>query len=85
MVLVPMLRVFNNTAGYVDRGGGKRNGSIAMYSEHRHRIGIFSYYAKNHGNEEDRCRDLFYTQLFLILFMKRVQSNGDESDINVSR
>ena len=55
--IVPMLRVFNNTARYVDQGGGKRNGSIAIYIEPWHKdIFDFLLLKKNHGNEEDRAR-----------------------------
>jgi len=74
--LVPMLRVFNNTARYVDQGGGKRNGSIAVYLEPWHAdIDEFLLLKKNHGNEEDRARDLFYALWIPDLFMKRVNSN----------
>ena len=76
--LVPMLRVFNNTARYVDQGGGKRNGSFAMYLEPWHPdIFEFLELRKNHGNEEERARDLFYALWIPDLFMKRVKSNGD--------
>lgn len=73
--LTPMLRVFNNTARYVDQGGGKRNGSIAIYLEPWH-ADIFSWLSlkKNHGNEEDRARDLFYGLWIPDLFMKRVKN-----------
>ena len=75
--IVPMLRVFNNTARYVDQGGGKRNGSIAIYMEPWHRdIRDFLLLRKNHGNEEDRARDLFYALWIPDLFMKRVEDNG---------
>lgn len=75
--IVPMLRVFNNTARYVDQGGGKRNGSIAIYMEPWHRdIRDFLLLRKNHGNEEDRARDLFYALWIPDLFMKRVEANG---------
>ena len=75
--LVPMLRVFNNTARYVDQGGGKRNGSIAIYLEPWHAdIFDFLLLRKNHGNEEDRARDLFYAMWICDLFMERVKSNG---------
>lgn len=75
--LVPMLRVFNNTARYVDQGGGKRNGSIAMYLEPWH-ADVFSFLEmrKNTGNEEDRARDLFYALWIPDLFMERVQEDG---------
>ena len=76
--IVPMLRVFNNTARYVDQGGGKRNGSIAIYIEPWHRdIMDFLLLRKNHGNEEDRARDLFYAIWMPDLFMKRVEVDGD--------
>jgi ribonucleoside-diphosphate reductase alpha chain len=75
--LVPMLRVFNNTARYVDQGGGKRNGSIAIYLEPWHGdIEDFLLLRKNHGAEEDRARDLFYALWIPDLFMKRVKENG---------
>jgi ribonucleoside-diphosphate reductase alpha subunit len=73
--LVPMLRVFNNTARYVDQGGGKRNGSIAIYLEPWHAdIEDFLLLRKNHGNEEDRARDLFYALWISNLFMNRVKN-----------
>ena len=75
--IVPMLRVFNNTARYVDQGGGKRKGSFAMYLEPWHGD-IFSFLnlRKNHGNEEDRCRDLFLGLWVPDLFMQRVFDDG---------
>ena len=75
--LVPMLRVFNDTARYVDQGGGKRNGSFAMYLEPWH-ADIFEFIElkKNHGNEFDRARDLFYALWIPDLFMERVVSDG---------
>jgi ribonucleoside-diphosphate reductase alpha subunit len=75
--IVPMLRVFNNTARYVDQGGGKRKGSIASYLEPWH-ADIFAFLdlRKNHGNEADRARDLFYALWIPDLFMERVKSNG---------
>jgi ribonucleoside-diphosphate reductase alpha subunit len=75
--IVPMLRVFNNTARYVDQGGGKRKGSIAIYLEPWH-ADIFAFLdlRKNHGNDSDRARDLFYALWTPDLFMERVQSNG---------
>ena len=75
--VVPMLRVFNNTARYVDQGGGKRNGSIAIYTEPWHKD-IFDWISlrKNHGNEEDRARDLFYALWIPDLFMDRVEKNS---------
>jgi ribonucleotide reductase alpha subunit len=77
--IIPMLRVFNNTARYVNQGG-KRNGSIAMYLEPWHAdIEAFLDIRKNHGSEEDRCRDLFTAMWIPDLFMKRVQENGEWS------
>ena len=75
--IIPMLRVFNNTARYVDQGGGKRKGSFAMYLEPWH-ADIFEFLdlRKNHGNEEDRCRDLFLGLWIPDLFMKRVEKDG---------
>ena len=71
--IVPMLRVFNNTARYVDQGGGKRNGSFAIYLEPWHKdIREFLDMKKNHGDEEQRARDLFYALWIPDLFMKRV-------------
>jgi len=76
--LVPMLRVFNNTARYVDQGGGKRKGSFAMYLEPWHAdIVSFLDLRKNFGSEEDRARDLFYALWIPDLFMKRVEKNED--------
>ena len=76
--LVPMLKVFNNTARYVDQGGGKRNGSFAIYLEPWHSdIFAFLDLKKNHGDEELRARDLFYALWIPDLFMKRVQEDGD--------
>ena len=76
--LVPMLRVFNNTARYVDQGGGKRNGSFAMYLEPWHAdISEFLELKKNTGAEEERARDLFYALWIPDLFMERVDANGD--------
>ena len=78
--IVPMLRVFNNTARYVDQGGGKRNGSIAIYLEPWHAdVQDFLLLRKNHGNEEERARDLFYAMWVSDLFMERVKTNGDWS------
>jgi len=76
--LVPMLRVFNDTARYVDQGGGKRKGSFAIYLEPWH-ADIFDFLdlRKNHGKEEQRARDLFYGLWIPDLFMKRVEQNGD--------
>jgi ribonucleotide reductase alpha subunit len=76
--IVPMLRVFNNTARYVDQGGNKRNGSFAIYLEPWH-ADIFDFLdmRKNHGDEEMRARDLFYALWVPDLFMERVkEKNG---------
>ena len=76
--LVPMLRVFNNTARYVDQGGGKRNGSFAIYLEPWHAdIEDFLRLKLNNGAEEDRARDLFYALWIPDLFMERVEANTD--------
>lgn len=76
--IVPMLRVFNHTAKYVDQGGGKRNGSFAMYLEPWHAdIEAFLEMRKNHGEEDLRARDLFYALWTPDLFMERVK-NGAE-------
>ena len=76
--LVPMLRVFNSTARYVDQGGGKRKGSIAIYLEPWHAdIVDFLDLKKNHGKEEARARDLFYGLWIPDLFMKRVEANAE--------
>ena len=74
--IVPMLRVFNDTARYVDQGGGKRKGSFAIYIEPHH-ADIFEFLdlKKNHGKEELRARDLFYALWISDLFMKRVEAN----------
>tara|TARA_B100001093_G_scaffold519295_1_gene607628 strand:+ start:46244 stop:48694 length:2451 start_codon:yes stop_codon:yes gene_type:complete len=74
--IVPMLRVFNDTARYVDQGGGKRKGSFAIYLEPWH-ADIFDFLnlKKNHGKEEMRARDLFYAMWIPDLFMKRVEAN----------
>jgi len=78
--IVPMLRVFNDTARYVDQGGGKRKGSIAVYLEPWHPdILQFLDLKKNHGKEELRARDLFYAMWTPDLFMERVEQNGDWS------
>ena len=75
--IVPMLRVFNNTARYCDQGGGKRKGSFAVYLEPWHAdIESFLDMKKNHGDEEQRARDLFYALWIPDLFMKRVKQNG---------
>ena len=76
--IVPMLRVYNDTARYVDQGGGKRKGSFAIYLEPWHSdIMDFLDLKKNHGKEEQRARDLFYAMWTPDLFMKRVQENGE--------
>jgi len=74
--IVPMLRVFNDTARYVDQGGGKRKGSFAIYVEPWH-PDIFDFLdlKKNHGKEEMRARDLFYAMWVPDLFMKRVEED----------
>jgi ribonucleoside-diphosphate reductase alpha chain len=78
--IVPMLRVFNDTARYVDQGGGKRKGAFAIYLEPWH-ADVFAFLdlRKNHGKEEMRARDLFYALWICDLFMKRVEENGDWS------
>jgi ribonucleoside-diphosphate reductase alpha chain len=75
--IVPMLRVFNDTARYVDQGGGKRKGSFAIYIETWH-ADIFEFLdlKKNTGKEEMRARDLFFAMWTSDLFMKRVQEDG---------
>ena len=75
--LVPMLRVFNNTARYVDQGGNKRNGSFAIYLEPWH-ADIFDFLEmrKNHGDEELKARDLFYALWISDLFMERVKDKN---------
>ncbi|MFT6814758.1 MAG: ribonucleoside-diphosphate reductase alpha chain [Sphingobacteriales bacterium] len=78
--IVPMLKVFNDTARYVDQGGGKRKGAFAIYLEPWHSdIESFLELKKNHGKEEMRARDLFYAMWVSDLFMKRVKENGDWS------
>ena len=76
--IVPMLRVFNNTARYVDQGGNKRPGAFAMYLEPWH-ADVFEFLdlRKNHGKEEVRARDLFFALWIPDLFMKRVEANGE--------
>ncbi|XP_044956057.1 ribonucleoside-diphosphate reductase large subunit-like isoform X1 [Hordeum vulgare subsp. vulgare] len=78
--IVPMLRVFNDTARYVDQGGGKRKGAFAVYLEPWH-ADIFEFLdlRKNHGKEENRARDLFFALWVPDLFMQRVQNNEDWS------
>jgi ribonucleoside-diphosphate reductase alpha chain len=76
--IIPMLRVFNNTARYVDQGGGKRNGSFAIYLEPWHAdIEPFLDMRKNQGDEEMRGRDLFYALWIPDLFMEKVEKNED--------
>jgi ribonucleoside-diphosphate reductase alpha subunit len=76
--IIPMLRVFNNTARYVDQGGGKRNGSFAIYLEPWHSdIEDFIDLRKNHGDDEARARDLFLGLWVPDLFMERVYTNGN--------
>jgi ribonucleoside-diphosphate reductase subunit M1 len=78
--IIPMLRVYNNTARYVDQGGNKRPGAFAVYLETWH-LDIFDFMdlKKNTGKEEVRARDLFYALWISDLFMKRVESNDDWS------
>ncbi|MBC6109662.1 ribonucleoside-diphosphate reductase subunit alpha [Pedobacter fastidiosus] len=76
--IIPMLRVFNDTARYVDQGGGKRKGAFAIYLEPWH-ADVFEFLdlRKNHGKEEMRARDLFYALWINDLFMQRVKDNGE--------
>jgi ribonucleoside-diphosphate reductase alpha chain len=78
--IIPMLKVFNDTARYVDQGGGKRKGAFAIYLEPWH-ADIFEFLdlRKNHGKEEMRARDLFYALWVCDLFMKRVEDDGEWS------
>ncbi|XP_046448198.1 ribonucleoside-diphosphate reductase large subunit-like [Daphnia pulex] len=78
--LVPMLRVYNNTARYVDQGGNKRPGAFAIYLEPWH-SDVFDFLdlKKNTGKEENRARDLFYALWIPDLFMRRVETDGDWS------
>ncbi len=78
--IVPMLKVYNDTARYVDQGGGKRKGAFAVYIEPWH-ADIFEFLdlKKNHGKEEMRARDLFYAMWIPDLFMERVKADGDWS------
>ncbi len=78
--IVPMLKVFNDTARYVDQGGGKRKGAFAVYLEPWH-ADIFEFLElkKNHGKEEMRARDLFYALWMNDLFMQRVKDDGEWS------
>ncbi|MCP1995491.1 ribonucleoside-diphosphate reductase subunit alpha [Flavobacterium sp. HSC-61S13] len=76
--IVPMLRVFNDTARYVDQGGGKRKGSFAIYIEPWHAdVYDFIDLRKNHGKEEMRARDLFLALWINDLFMKRVEEDAE--------
>lgn len=76
--IMPMLRVFNNTARYIDQGG-KRNGSVAIYLEPWHAdVEIFLEMKKNHGDEETKARDLFYALWIPDLFMEKVKSPNNE-------
>ncbi len=78
--IIPMLRVYNDTARYVDQGGGKRKGAFAIYLEPWHSdIMEFLDLKKNHGKEEMRARDLFYAMWIPDLFMQRVEENGNWS------
>src|ERR1043165_2463440 len=78
--IIPMLRVYNDTARYVDQGGGKRKGAFAIYLEPWHAdIEGFLDLRKNHGKEELRARDLFYALWINDLFMRRVEENGSWS------
>ena len=76
--IIPMLRVFNDAARYVDQGGGKRKGAFAVYIEPWH-ADIFEFLElkKNHGKEENRARDLFYALWISDLFMERVKADAD--------
>src|SRR5690606_31865972 len=78
--IIPMLRVFNDTARYVDQGGGKRKGAFAIYLEPWH-ADVFEFLdlRKNHGKEEMRARDLFYALWLCDLFMKRVEADASWS------
>jgi len=78
--IVPMLQVYNDTARYVDQGGGKRKGAFAVYLEPWH-ADIFNFLdlKKNHGKEEMRARDLFYAMWIPDLFMERVKADGEWS------
>lgn len=78
--IIPMLKVFNDTARYVDQGGGKRKGAFAVYLEPWH-ADIFDFLdlKKNHGKEEARARDLFYAMWIPDLFMERVKEDGQWS------
>ena len=78
--IIPMLRVFNDTARYVDQGGGKRKGAFSVYLEPWH-ADVFEFLElrKNHGKEEMRARDLFLALWIPDLFMKRVEADGEWS------
>ncbi len=78
--IIPMLKVFNDTARYVDQGGGKRKGAFAVYLEPWH-ADVFAFLdlRKNHGKEEMRARDLFYALWIPDLFMKRVEADAEWS------
>ena len=78
--IIPMIKVFNDTARYVDQGGGKRKGAFAIYLEPWH-ADIFEFLdlKKNHGKEELRARDLFYALWIPDLFMQRVEEDGEWS------
>ncbi|HEY8972510.1 MAG TPA: ribonucleoside-diphosphate reductase subunit alpha [Puia sp.] len=78
--IIPMLRVFNDTARYVDQGGGKRKGAFAIYLEPWH-ADVFEFLdlRKNHGKDELRARDLFYAMWIPDLFMQRVEAGGEWS------
>ena len=78
--IIPMLRVFNNSTRYVDQGGQRRKGAMAIYLEPWH-ADIFGFIElrKNHGNEENRCRDLFLGLWTPDLFMERVLADGEWS------
>ena len=78
--IIPMLKVFNDTARYVDQGGGKRKGAFAIYLEPWHAdVQDFLDLKKNHGKEEMRARDLFYALWIPDLFMQRVEEGGQWS------
>lgn len=78
--IIPMLKVFNDTARYVDQGGGKRKGAFAVYLEPWHAdIHEFLELKKNHGKEEARARDLFYAMWIPDLFMQRVKDDQEWS------
>ena len=78
--ITPMLRVYDNTARYVDQGGGRRKGAFAVYIEPWHAdLHDFLDLKKNHGKEEARARDLFYALWIPDLFMRRVQEGGEWS------